>query len=685
MHMYINIIFHAENILLKPKRNLKIKVRHAKILFCGTSQAGKTSFINFLKNVKINEYKSSKLSQKVLIKGKEWIDLHDQLEIEELVNHLFHQNIKLDELDLSLQKADVGNEMVDVEKMMIASFTNVTKGELSETWNILTLLDIGCQPELINMLSSMNDSAAVTFVVLNISKGIECLDLPVDVPNKKYRKCRPTPNHSNAYLLKCLLSLIKESVGRIITFPKIIQLDADQLDKPIVCFLGTFCDLLKKSLQSEECFDDAISALSKKITNDLIRTINNDNSLCIWNYDGEVVIPFDNTVSEETQHEHRVIKEFRSIIFDDILQEKKPYEIPFPWFILELQIRQKNKPCLLLKEVETISNTIMPEDEKIDIMEFLRFYHLLGVLLYFEVDFLKDFIITNPQWLYNNLMKLVTCEFAEKKILDEKLDDFRYKGIFHASLLKAFHLDTRGIERKYFLDLLVHLKICAPYNNRSNTYYMPTALPTYKWSYEQNSLHENIFGNEIFYSNDNSCVVEPLQIQFNIHTIPRGMFCWLVVQLQEENLDWILYSNDQSTEIVYQYDNLVTFRMSSGFHYLSLLDKVYCIEMQVRTKNSEPSEAFFEAKRAVTTAIESICGKFGKRITDLQYGFLCTCPNPATEHLTFFPQNFCITGSVTADCGKQMLKLTPSHKVWFGSLKVCVIWVYVCTYIATQV
>ena len=89
---------------------------------------------------------------------------------------------------------------------------------------------------------------------------------------------------------------------------------------------------VKKSLQSEECFDDAISALSKKITNDLIRTINNDNSLCIWNYDGEVVIPFDNTVSEETQHEHRVIKEFRSIIFDDILQEKKPYEIPFPWF-----------------------------------------------------------------------------------------------------------------------------------------------------------------------------------------------------------------------------------------------------------------------------------------------------------------------------------------------------------------
>ena len=666
------MFFHIANILLKAKSNLKIKVRHAKILFCGAPQAGKTNFINFLKNVKLDDYKSSELSltsERVIIKENKWIDLHNRLEIKELVKHLFRQGKGDFESDLSLQKTDMLSEMVDVEQMMIASFANVTEGELSETWNILTLLDIDCQPELINMLSAINDSAAITFVVLNVSEGIKCLDLPVDMPNKRnYRKYKT--NHSNAYLLKCLLSLIKESSKRKACFPKIMQLNADQPSKPIVCFLGTFCDLLKQSLQNnKELFDDEMIALSNKICNDLIRIINSDNSLHIWNYEGEMLIPFDKTLSEENQHEHVVAKKLRSKIFGDVLQVKQPYEIPFTWFILELQLRSEKKVCLSLNEINAIADKIMPDDQKIEIKEFLRFYHLLGVLLYFEVDCLEDFVITDPQWLYNNLKKLVTCEFAEKTILDEKLDDFRYKGIFHESLLKAFDLDTQGIRRKYFLDLLVYLKVCVPHITNTNAYYMPTALPTFKCSSEQSTLHENTFGKQIFYiSNGKCCVVEPLHIQFNIHTVPRGMFCWLVVQLQKENLKWILYPNEPGTENFKQYDNLVTFRMNSGFHYLTLFDKVYCIEIQVRTKHFEPSDAFFEAQDAVTTAIKSLCGEFDKQITDLRYGFLCSCSNLATEHLTLLPQIIRIPD--TADCRYQMLKLTPSHKVWFSSLEV---------------
>ena len=674
--------------LLKAKSNLSIKVRHAKILFCGTAEAGNTSFINFLKNVKLHECKNveqSITSKGVIVESKEnkWIDLNNQLCIKKLIYQFYSGNAESKRTDMSLDNTtSTLSEETHVERM-IASFANPDEGELSETWNILTLLDIGCQPELINMLSAINDCAAVTFVVLNSSEGVNCLDQVVDtMTTKKYRKYEV--NYTKGYILKCLLSLIKESPGRKLYFPKLMQHNEHQ--KPIVSFVAEFSGPLNTPIP------DVINALSKKLKCEYIDTLNSDKRLRIWNYDGELLITYNNrlNVSEKSQDEDCAAKTLRSKIFCEVLSQKVPYEIPCTWFILELQLRSEQKVCFSLNEIHTLANNILP-DENVDIKEFLTFYHLLGVLLYFEVDSLKEFVITDPQWLYNNLKKLVTCNFAKNTILDDKLDEFRYMGIFHESLLSAFDLDTQGIQNKYFLNLLVHLKVCAPFIKSSDTYYMPTALPICKLcEFEKQSvLQENEFGRQMFYTHDQMrCFkVKPLLIQFDIHTIPRGMFCWIVVQLIEENPEWKLFNNilapDHDT--LYQFNNLVTFRMNNRTHYMSLFDKVYYLEMQVRTKNFQPSSAFFEALNAVNTAIKSICEKFDRCTSDLRYGFLCNCSTPPTEHLTLIPQNISILEPSTlfiperADCGYKELRLEPSHKVWFTPLKVR--YTYTDTYI----
>ena len=94
---------------------------------------------------------------------------------------------------------------------------------------------------------------------------------------------------------------------------------------------------------------------------------------------------------------------------------------PLLGFILQLQLRLEQKVCLRLDYVKALSDKIMPSDQKLDESEIeiiLKFYHLLGVLLYFdEVDGMKDFVITDPQWLFANLAKLITCTFKKREEL----------------------------------------------------------------------------------------------------------------------------------------------------------------------------------------------------------------------------------------------------------------------------
>ena len=74
---------------------LTINVRHAKILFCGASCAGKTSFSRFLRNEEhVKAYRSTPaatsqqvlLSDKVNVIGTNWVSLDSKLESQQITS-----------------------------------------------------------------------------------------------------------------------------------------------------------------------------------------------------------------------------------------------------------------------------------------------------------------------------------------------------------------------------------------------------------------------------------------------------------------------------------------------------------------------------------------------------------------------------------------------------------------------
>lgn len=122
------------------------------------------------------------------------------------------------------------------------------------------------------------------------------------------------------------------------------------------------------------------------------------------------------------------------------------------------------------------------------------------------------------------------------------------KGILSENLIKEINTDSLGgIDIQCFFKLLHHLKIVTPFPKPdSSDYLMLSILDSFKD--DKNSLLD--------------CLPSPssieLLIQFKSGTLPRGIFCCLVVQLiQTKSTDWALQPILNNQRCVYE--NLVVF------------------------------------------------------------------------------------------------------------------------------
>ena len=576
------------------------------------------------------------------------------------------------------QKITVEEQMLTYTDGIVAPVSE----SLPETWDLFTLLDTGGQPEFINMLPAINSSTAITFVVLNISDGKDCLNNLVTAQYKceGYNYDESHLKYTNMHLLKCLLSSVKVAAMKENCFhPEIVRkITEDKHPKPVVYIIGTFADVLKE--KSGKKYKEEVLRVNERVT-ELVNDVKDQTILEFQcTFDKSVVIPVDNTVSREPQKENlkcetiKIIQTIREHS-NEILKKKTQYEIPISWFILELELRNSDRVWLPLTEVKEICDRIMPSHRKMEmeqIIEVLKFYHSYGMLLYFnEVEGMKNYVITKPEWLFHNLTKIVMCKFVKNStdLYGLHLIEEMNKGICSMELLSKLDLDVDN-ELESFVKLLLYLKVIAPVNTIENAYFIPTILPPCN---EKNIFIEKECGWPAAFSLDGECIhpeVKPFLIQFTFGTIPRGLFGFLVVQLLQDNQDtYEVYG--ENDHILRRCADFICFYVKPCW-YVSLHDKISHLELQVRVKGDEPSY-HVKALGIVTKALKRVCDEFNWPISNCRYGFLC-CEHKESsqgEHLTFLPYNSPYKDEIPkyAHCKKQQpTLLSKAHTIW---LEVC--------------
>ena len=576
-----------------------------------------------------------------------------------------------------------------------------------KVWDVLTFVDTGGQPQFISMLPAVNNFAMVTFIVHKLIGGKDSLAEQVVVihnsekqgtleytyydliktlmsyassillPNTEFLKNKSNPTFFCHQLksLKLYVSNILLPIKEFFKGKSSCTSDEDKkgtLNKEkklsSISFVGTHSS---KVLQHniKEIDDELIKIITLSGAKNIRPSLNN-------NY--EYLVPLDSKVQEKTSV---VVDENDEIYTDpsklrnyihDWLKEQEVYSVPIQWLLLELEIRKvcnaESRNFMMYEEVLKLGR-----DKNLGKDDFikngLRFHHLFGVLLFFEIKGMPELIITNHQWLFDKLTDIVLYSFKANCNSNEELEKYR-KGIVDEVLLDKLKIskdfENSGIEKhfdkpkKYFLELLQHLRIIASSKQDSTQYFMPSLLK----SCGLTNKREKIPGKKSFQIKSiESMNSEPLLIQFSksydsTSLFPRGIFCFLVVQLMNCT-DWVSYGQ--------AYGNMISFAKQDSLHYITLIDHIFFLEVHVRPYESdyEPAndDVFITVKDIILDALSEVGDRLNISV-EVEYGFQCTkCKE---SHISVYTKNpecfFCVNGQPT--------RLKESHKIWLEKLKV---------------
>ena len=475
------------NFMIEARKNNKtIKVRFGRVLFSGSSGAGKTSFYKLLmKRERSKKHISSRLAEPEQVIAAVKVDVHSKddyvelyeldikkeiLKLQSLLNTManygpnkvsddtipdkqFEKDIKVPDIEeskLCTVEVQMAKESASHDTQGSASYDTQSTEMISiidasdEIMNVFTFMDTGGQPQFISMLPAVNSSAMVTFIIHNVAKSLDDDVTVTHGDSKGNATFLPyTIGCTNSELIKSLIAFSNNSMIRKKPFLEEICEHAPQENISYLSFIGTHID----EILAHKKIEDTVH----KIDDSLGVMIAEAGLQHVWmnvhpNYD--YLIPVNNLTSE-AENEYKTYNsanEIRQRLYNKI-KEQAVYNVPIVWLLLELEIRkqceERRQKFIPYSEIVDLCKKHSLTEKEDDIKNGLRFHHLFGVLLYFdEVPQLCDYVFTDYKWLFDNLTEIVYQSYYDRDKPNFK-KDFKQKGFFTKSLLDKCNLKLK--------------------------------------------------------------------------------------------------------------------------------------------------------------------------------------------------------------------------------------------------
>ena len=672
-------------------------MRYGKVLFCGAGGTGKSNFLNLLmKNPFEPLHKSTDLSkpQQVTMKAqvsdevefekmdidKEILQLTRCLQDQQPSQSIATLSDDIVEVVPSQDDAPTGKKSIPTADNEFALFNVDPNQKISakpgKIWDILTFVDTGGQPQFINMLPVVNSFAMITFIVHDMCNGLHKL-VEVKHKNEKgedYEKPYEE-KYTNLVLIKTLMSCANSIILPDYKFLKDLKekVDDDSRD----CRGKTFTLISLVGTHSGTIPEEGVDKIDEELVEVLKPSGAAKNVHPELNENYTFLVPVDN---EKQSEAHGTSDKCNNKQFTDPskirkhiytqLQKQEKFPVPIRWLLLELEIRKKcgDKKFISYMDVLELSKEKKLGDED-DVKKALNFYHLFGVLLYFEkLEGMKDLIITDHKWLFEKLTKIVVYSKIVKPDTEDERVDLKVNGILTKAVLDELKLDADfemakiNIKnpKKAFLELLKYLRIVAVINETDEKparLFMPVLLEGRDLSCVQEKSPQA--------SKKNGTI--PLLIQFKSsdgtnYLFPRGVFCFLVVEL--------INSHD-SEPCEQAYNNFITLINEDMSVYITLIDRISVLEVQV-VPITEDVNLDAAVHGEIYDMINNSLVRFGEEFNisvKLNYGFICKSEKCSDKelHISCVKKkkniSYCINKGATTLCTEHNLWLENFYKV----------------------
>lgn len=336
------------------------------------------------------------------------------------------------------------------------------------------------------------------------------------------------------------------------------------------------------------------------------------------------------------------------------------HKIRYSWAVSERFLRTKMQSKKIISKQELINYNSNFKDYRMkakEIPKLLNFLYIVGTLLYFDEDDLKETIILDLQWFVDAFKRIIEYTVPEEETGDQKCQDFWSTGEISDSELEAiwkkYPVEGFSNFKTEILCYMERLELLAIFNAEhskdSTWYYVPSMNP-----------REFDMNGEEFMKSSILCFDFRKQEQ-----LPILIFYSVILKCSKLN-GWTIHKGEEDRKCIFK--NVACFSFQG--HILVICVCRLQIQVQVWIRNGHIDTKLLPE---IQKSVEKIMQKFQKYSYEVGYkcqnGILNNEADKSFVEITEFP--------VTKDCTRCLSNSKPhsiDNKIcWVGKCFVLVI------------
>ena len=668
-----------------------------KILFFGPPGAGKTTLLSVLLDLAIQSYREStgvldrklvqfKVAVHVENAKSHWKIVKIKEEISRL-RHIIEEKLKKRTLQNSNNKLspdsqpdlEIDKEFANIDDEVSDSENQDQSHSLQQQYitsnTLMACYDSGGQPEFFDVMPAFISATTGSIMVFDMSKDLHS---PLDPEFYKKGQLQGSSNikthYTGAQLLKTALANIQSYATQYTSCSTVNS----YFGSGALLVVGTHLD------QCGDTEDKRCEKLrtAEEIIHDVLRDCPGISATLRPRGRTETIYPIASKCDKETNETIRrrkeVAQEIRTAI-ESMSKMNISKEVPISWLLFQYEIKLRYVPWIWRSECEQIAEKCFIDKSDVDVV--LQFFHELGILLYYQdkeknnekEKMLSRVIFSDPQWLFDELTKLIKVKYKSSCKAAEKIN----KGFFLKEFLKEiygeeFHRRTGGLlHYENIINVFVHLNIMARLPDTTEQYFMPALL--------------NPFSNDISIDAAfGTQVLTTLYVKFRNGYFPRGIFCCLIALFIKKYENWKLRPNAA-------YKDLIVFQIDSKKEYVILFDKIHYISVEIHHKEKLLQNNHQVICHTLYKNLKEVCNTINLN-GDFMFGFLCKEPN--CEKIAYIQMQYpCCPKTLLCSACEHKSTMTDDQLEWFvppevmdiiykvsSYIYMCVYTVYICCY-----